>query len=251
MNDQQAILDKFKSIASEYEHSQLDIIMKAEIDCMKAYQAENKSSLLNDWTAARTAKDRLISELEKKYSDAPPAYKTLKDAHEFLVDQGYKCKKSKIYKDKDAGKIRLQPDGSVLESEIFAYMSGLKKVRGSGNGGELDNLHIEKAKAELQKTLTAEERLRFDLDKERGKYLLRDDVIREIILKIAAIEAGVKHLIRINAVDYIQKVGGHPEKSAMFIELLESELDELWTGFCEFDELNIIVRPKTEEVDRW
>lgn len=239
MSDQ--VFEKLKTVISDYEKAQLDMLHNAEESCMKTYQVEMKSSQLNDWNAAKTAREKLIAELEKKYFDAPPFFKNIKEAHDYIVDQGYKCKKSKIYKDKDAGRIRTQPDGTVLESEILAYVAGLKKIGGKASG-ELEKVHLEKAQAELQKIKTSEERQRFDLDRERGKYILRDDVVREIILKLAAMEAGVKHLIRIRAVDYIHKVGGMPEKSAMLIELMESEIDELWNGFCEFDELNIVVR---------
>ena len=52
-----------------------------------------------------------------------------------LKEEGYKISNGKVYKDRDAGLLPLQADGTVLPSDVRAYAATLPQVKKIG--GEL------------------------------------------------------------------------------------------------------------------
>ncbi len=162
----------------------------------------------------------------------------------FLKDEGYKVGKSKVYKDRKAGLLKVAPDGSITESEALAYAvrAGLKKI--SDPAGRLDDIMAEKAQAELAKLRAQEEKIRFELDRERGKYLPKADVRAELAMKIGAIEASVKHLLRTRGADYIWAVGGDGKKVQVFLDMFNTDFDELLRQMADCDELGIKISIK-------
>ena len=157
----------------------------------------------------------------------------------FLKDKGFKIGKSKVYKDRRAGLLRVGPDGLITESEALAYAvrAGLKKL--SDPVGQLDGIMAEKAKAELAKLKAQEEKIRFELERDRGKYLPKADVRAELAMKIGAIEAAVKHLLRTRGADYIWAVGGDGKKINVLLDMFNADFDEILRQMADCDELGI------------
>lgn len=77
-----------------------------------------------------------------------------------------------------------------------------------------------------------EEKLRFELDRERGKYLLKTDVAVENATKFGAIEAGIKHLMRTRAIDYCTLIGGEAKKANDLIAAFNADVDIVLDQFC-------------------
>ena len=54
-------------------------------------------------------------------------HKNITSVVNWLVDQGYKIKKSKVYEDAKTGLLRVQPDKSILHADLRLYAGTLKK----------------------------------------------------------------------------------------------------------------------------
>jgi hypothetical protein len=101
---------------------------------------------------------------------------------------GYKVSRQSVYNAAKKGKLAVQADGTITESDALAYAARyLKKV--AGKNGKPDKLAEERAAEELALIRTKRERMDFEFAKDRGLYILKSDVRAEIAIKIAALDA--------------------------------------------------------------
>ena len=107
---------------------------------------------------------------------------------------------------------------------------------------EIDQYAGVRSKKEIEKLEVQTEKLRFELDKERGKYILKEDVRLQVAIKLAALEAGIKNTVRVNAADWIHKTGGDAKKERMFCDLVYAEVDLLLGEFGNMEEIKVEVR---------
>jgi hypothetical protein len=250
MRDTQEILAK----ANEAEKEEVELLQRAVETTRKAYDGDFSAAKKRDWDAAREGLREYLAALDEIYfgnTGDDPVLENISAVVRFLQDEGYKVKKSKVYQDKGKGLLKTLPDGrTVTEAEAIAYAvrTSLKKISKS-QSADLEGIQEEKSRAEVSKLKAQEEKLRFELEREKGRYLLKKDVQAEIAMKLGAIEAGVKHLIRIKGSDYIYAVGGDPKKLMVLVELLNADLDDLWNEFVSFDELKLEIRIHGEASD--
>ena len=225
------------------EKTAIGTLYNATVSTLKAYQEANSASRLRDWQAADAALEQMVIELEAKYCGKPNAFANVKEALEFLKAQGYKIAKSKMYADAQRGILAVQEDRSVLESDVLAYVvrAGLEKTPDK-NPKVDDRIFADKASAELDLLRAREAKLRFEHEREMGLFLPKADVRAELAMKLGAIEAGVKNLIAVNLVEWIESVGGDPKLSEDLQATIFEEIDTLMNEFCNFDELQIVLR---------
>lgn len=160
------------------------------------------------------------------------------EAARFLESLGYKVKKSKIYDDFKKGLLRINPDKTINETEVRAYAEqNLDRVK--SDDGRLDRMTYQQKMQDLKISRLKAEKLQFDIDRERGRYLLRDEVLTQFAIKWSAIEAVVKHLVQTRAIDWIYAVGGDGKKRDLFVELVHAELDDLLNQLATIDDLKI------------
>ena len=180
---------------------------------------------------------------------AEPPLKNLTAAVQHLQDQGWKIKKSKVYADAKGGLLRVQPDRTVARADLDSYIlrAGLEKTAAADTGGQIERGQAERLELENEKLRRQVEKLTWELDRDRGKYLLKEDVRTELALKIAALEAGIKHWMRTGAADLVYAVGGEAAKARVLINLFEARLDELLDEMGRCEELGIEVKKARDE----
>lgn len=166
----------------------------------------------------------------KKPVDHLPAFPSLLAACENLKQAGYKVCKSKMYNDKKKGTIRVNADGTVLETEVRAYAANLE--RKDGNIQDLNDVHNRRAEKDVELRDIRIRRMQFDFDKEQGKYIPKKDFHAELAARAAVFDNGFRHAFNMNARALIAIVGGKPEKSAEFLTELNRVLDEQLTSYA-------------------
>jgi hypothetical protein len=159
----------------------------------------------------------------------------------FLQTLGYKLQKSKFYADQKSGLVKVNTDGTVSEAEARAYAERyLKKVKDApGEDPAIGAMQKELKAAELGKTKAQEEKIRFELDRDMGKYLLRDEVLTQFCIKWAAFDGAVRHLVQSRAGDWIFATGGDVKKKDMLVELIFAELDSVENELANLEDLAI------------
>lgn len=249
MTDPAAIEQLIEQLGPGSDSARLTLLYNAVVQCTKAYQADSSAANLRNLKAAE---DELASHIEKvkAASEAPeePVLASVADAARFLSNQGFKVKKSKVYQDKNKGLLRTDAKGRVAESEALAYAvrAGLGKV--ADRVAELDGNALEKMTLEMRNLQLKNARLEFDNAREMGRYIEKDEVHLTCATKCAALEAGLKNTVRINAVDWIIKTGGDPKHAKVLVALMYSEIDALLGEFGNMDEINVVVAKDESEL---
>ena len=246
----QAIIDNLLPQCSETERAELSTKYNAYVRWLKAYQADQARTVLSELDAAKKSLTQLIDEIQGR-SDAraadPEPLPNLMAAAVYLQAEGWKIGKSKLYDDAKAGKIRVNSDSTVNESEAIAYAAKHLKKKLNGEAPAIDNLLREEKEAQVALLKTREEKLRFEKEREQGRYLLRDDVVLETCFKIGVLEAGLKNTVRNRAEEWLHQVGGDATRSELFRELVYREIDRLLDEFGNMDQINITIRKQQPE----
>jgi hypothetical protein len=227
-------------------------LYNGSLKALKAYQERGDAASLRDWEAAEAALLRLVEEIEARLYPAEPPLKNLTAACQALQEEGWKIKKSKLYQDAKTGKLRVQPDRTVLRADLDSYVlrAGLERVGVAEHSGKIEQGQAEKLELENAKLRKQVEKLEWELARDKGKYLLKEDVRVEVALKIAALEAGLKHWMRTGAADMVYAVGGEPAKARVLINLYEARLDELLDEMGRLEELALeVARHRTDPSD--
>ncbi len=237
-----AELEQLLEKTTKDEAVRLNALYDATENCLAAYQGDNSAARLKDWQAAEAALDQYAANLQAQYFSEETKFPNLNAVAAFLKDDGYKIGKSKLYIDRDKGLIRTEPDGSVLHSQAIAYITKAGLTRISDKNGNAEELHAKKCRSEIRKIDAQAEKVEYEMAKDMRKYILKKDVEMETAVKIAAFEAGVKHLVRTHAIDWISATGGNPKKVNILMELFSAEFNELLDAFGKMDELNISLK---------
>ncbi|MDX9788903.1 MAG: hypothetical protein RBT11_19155 [Desulfobacterales bacterium] len=234
------IIEKLIEAASEAEAAKLRVLTAANEDLVAAYISDRSAANLKNWQATEEALQRTIESLNAKYFSEQPVFPNIMAVVEYLQAEGYKIKKSKVYKDRDAGLIRVDPDGTITHSEASAYITraGLEKLSDRA-AGQVDMLHARKTKVEIERLEAQTEKAKFEIEKERGKYLLKTDVKTEFALKLGAVESIFRGLLRTKATDYISIAGGNPQKAGVFLDMIYADLDDVLNQMCALEEFGI------------
>lgn len=237
-------IEKLFEIVTPDVKAKLGMLYNATVTCLKEYQATNSAPRLRDWQAAEDALERMVTGLEARYLAKPPALDSLMDAVRFLKEEGYKIGKSKAYQDREAGKIKVQPDGSVLESDALAYavQAGLKKIGNGRNSDKLEVIAEKRAQEELDLTRARREKIEFETEKDRGLYIKKEEVELRTAIKIAAFESGFKHAIRTSATDWLVALGGDIKKTQLLCDLIYPVIDDLLDQMGKMEEISVVIQ---------
>lgn len=170
-----------------------------------------------------------------------PTFDNLLRVKEHLNRLGYKVGKSKIYKDRKAGMIRVEADGTVTESAVKTYIrkANLEKPaeKTADTGPSVLN---QKAEKELQKLEEQIEDLRFKREVARGEYIPRTDFEMELATRAAVLDTGLRHLVHANLADWVALMDGDPKKIPVLLEQINSDLDEKFNEFATMEMFHVI-----------
>jgi hypothetical protein len=160
------------------------------------------------------------------------SFPSLRSVFFHLQAAGYKISIAKIYRDFKKGLIHKEIDGTVLETEARAYIVAANLTRISGNIEDLSDLHSQKNRKEIEKLDEQVAKLRFEREKEQGKYILKNDFATELAARAAVFDSGFRHLFNVKVREWIALVGGKSEKAADFLQELNQALDEQLTTYA-------------------
>ncbi len=177
-------------------------------------------------------------------------FTSLLQVKDYLIEQGYKVSKSKIYRDAENGKIQAQTDGSGNKSvsAIAAWEYAEKHLEKVGaNKGDLKNLQATKLLEAIKIQKIDRQRKTFDLEREQGKYIPRAEFESELAARAAVLESGFRHLFNVKAREWIAIVGGKPDRTADFLAALNDGLDEQLNTYATTKVFQVIFEDRDDE----
>jgi len=178
-------------------------------------------------------------------------FKNKLEAAKYLRSQGYKVGKSKVYNDAQEGRLRIRESGRVYMSDLEAYIKAEGLKRPDIDGG-LENQQERLRKEELERReleLKVEKR-EFELAKEQGQYIPREDFELELASRAGVLDNGLRSAIKQNARDWVYMVGGQADRVPDLVEEMLSVLDRQLNEFARMDRFEVIFVDGQEDETR-
>jgi len=158
-----------------------------------------------------------------------------------LKEDGLKVGKSKLYKDAEKGLLRVQPDGSVLLSDVELYKRAyLTPRQKAGSNAVIEQLQKEKLELESKKLEEQIAKLAWDREKEAGRYLLRSDFEMELAARAAVLETSLRQMASLKSYEWTAVCKGDYTKSADMAAMVTAEIGAVLNDYASTERFQVI-----------
>lgn len=226
-------MENIDEIIEKLHERDLKILVKAKNETqLRVNEDLSKANLDAFHTASKMLAEYMAGEKE-------PDFENRLEAHKYLQRLGYKIGRSKFYQDCKAGLIRMQAGGSVLESDVKAYIAkaGLVKPDQIAYEVESSDLQRKKQEREVEKLTAQVEEMTIKIDVMKKNLLNRDRVETEQAIKAGTLVAGIQHTFRNFARDSIQLVEGNLKHTRTLIKFWVTKTEDLFDEFARMEEI--------------
>ena len=191
--------------------------------------------------------EEFVAKIEPAKAEKPSLKNKIAVAR-YIKDRGFKIGKSKLYKDAESGKLRVQADGSVLLSDVDLYIRayGTPRQKTAGSA-EIEFLQKEKLELESKKLREQIAKLEWDREKEAGKYLLRSDFEMELAARASVLVTSLRQMAETKAYDWIAVCKGEHSKAADMAAMVTAEIDNVFNDYAATDRFQVIFVEKQAE----
>jgi len=145
-------------------------------------------------------------------------------AHAFLVAQGFKISRAKVYKDIEDGRLGRQKDGTFLPEVLVAYgRAFLDPVAGHGVDEEGSGAATKRLLADADLRSVMAERARLKLEADQGRLMPRMDHELELAARAQFFRRQVEVFCNLAAPRILACVCGDDDKLPDLVQLLMEE----------------------------
>lgn len=211
--------------ALEHKSAQL----RAEKDA--AYDRVCRNPTIKNRKAYQSAEKALADFLEElqETESAGLEFDSVQGVLGYLESENWKVGKSKLYEDYGSGKLKAQPSGSFLLSDVLEYARvHLKKADGTPGaalGGP--SLQEQKILEEVGRIKADRQHRELKYKEAVGELIKKSDVEIELAKRAAYLRSDLKNVFRAGAVEIIKTVGGDPQKASALISFGVRFVDEI------------------------
>lgn len=150
----------------------------------------------------------------------------------YAEECGRKVKRSKLYNDITAGRLKKQPDGSFRQRDVDRYFASLPMAGTSDVVAEkAADRQRRREEHEIRRLKAVADREEFDLAVKKGRYVPRDEVHAGLAARAVTLSAGLKTAFEAKSLDIVGIVEGNPKKAPRLVEFIESLLDEAFNEY--------------------
>lgn len=172
-------------------------------------------------------------------TDAPAIFKNTLEVLGHLRRSGYKIGKSKLYADVKAGMLT-SGAAMIEEVERYAKRARLKRVAEVASG-ELDRIAKQRSEAEYKLLQKKYEKLEFELQKDKGQWLPRDQFDQELSARAAVLLHGLRHLAQSRSAELLD-IGKAQGPQAMG-DQLQADIEDMLNDYANRETFHVIVMP--------
>lgn len=199
-----------------------------------------KRAVLDDPSPANLAALERASKLVESAMQANANFKDYKAVLAHAEECGRKVKKTKLFYDINAGRLKKQPDGSFKLRDVERYFASLPMAGTSDVVAEkAAERRRRKEEADIRKSEASAKREEFDLAVKMGKFVPKEQVHLELAARAVALSAGIKTAFEARSLEIIEAMEGNPKKSSALVDKLEAILDEAFNDYSREMELTV------------
>lgn len=215
---------------------------------MAGYQAESSTANLKTWKSAEEALTEYAASIG--YGETKEELNNISVVLAYLVNSGWKCTKTSLYRHQQQGKIKPDADGKYSKRIVDKYARTFLKQTATGKRvtEETDDLQRKKLTKEIARLELAVEREEFALQRERGLYVPREQMEIELATRAGILVSGLKHWVQSKAADWIAAVSGDNKRVGELINIMNRDVDEHINIYAGSKEYEVVI--DSEPVDK-
>ena len=190
---------------------------------MKSYKAEPTAANLKDWQAAEAA----LEEFAAGLGESQAAFASIAEALEHLKAVGWKITRPSLYRHHQEGKL-IARDGVFRRQDVDRYAKTWLKRADTGRRqrDDIDELQRKKADGEVKRLNLEIEQRKLILERDAGRLVPREQMEIELAGRAAVLDAGLKHWVHANAMEWVRLVSGEVHQAGALIRAMVQSLDE-------------------------
>lgn len=155
---------------------------------------------------------------------------------EWLQNEGYKVKKSSIYRHIQEGRLRRQRDATFILRDVRRYARHYLRQGALGNpqsSNRLDNLQEKRIVAETRRLEAQANMSEIKAKVIDGMYVDRFSFERALALRASTFKNDIQSWIRADAGNIVNVCGGSPEKTPDLVEFMLNSLEKFLGRYAE------------------
>lgn len=210
---------------------------------LSSYQAESTTARLKDWQSAEAA----LSEFVHSLKEESESFSSTAEVLAYLRDAGWKVTKTSLYRHLDQGKFAAR-DGLFRRGDIDRYARTWLKQKATGKrvNEATEELQRKKLEKELERLDIDIKQRRQDYDRDAGRLIPREQMEVELAGRAAILDAGLKHWINTNAMEWIRLADGDVKKVGELIFALTRSIDEHLNAYAQPQDFKIVIEDEEE-----
>lgn len=226
-------IKRLLAVAEQQDQIKLKILHDAVVQCTKDYHALPTSANLTNWQKAESALDAYCAELSGQHFAEAKTIKNALAVVDYLAGQGWKVKKSAVYKHHKEGKIRAQQDGTFRVSDVERYAETFLRRRDGSETGKLEKLQQERLQAELRKTVAQAEHWENRARAASGIFIAKDQHERDLARRAALFRTDLDTFVRSEAPEIVAQTGGDAARIPELVTWMLGRIDLFLARYTE------------------
>ena len=164
---------------------------------------------------------------------------------QWLKKTGWQTSRASFYRHITQGKLAVSTAGTIGLADLELYaVSYLQKAEPPPDHRVVSAIHEMERTARIELLRVRAEKLKFEHDLTKNKYLLRDDVHTAFAVRLGILETTLKNMYRTNAESWLLACNADPAAAGILFGLMEKELDELLEYLGNLEELRVVVKKR-------
>ncbi len=231
------------ALARKSADSDLAFLLKAKEEAKSRLRTDPSPENINAFNKAKAAMETEMARQQNTESPAEVLGNILK-VETYLAASGWKVKKSKLYKDKRAGLLKVQPDGAVLRADADAYavLARLRPADAAPDAPDQKSLELRRQleEAELEAKRQLVERNKLRLARELGEVVPREEVDRILVAAVSVLRSGMRQWIYGRMAELVELVRGDPSRVEPAIHMFLDESNAFFNGFARARNFDVV-----------
>ena len=170
-------------------------------------------------------------------------FKNLRQAVQFLVENGYKISQSTIYKHQNEGKIRPDKGSVYTKDTVLKYAKRWLDLETTRQTIDTENLVRQKTMAEIARITEHAKLTMIRRMIEEGKWIPRDDFELELASRAAALQKDFTQMVQTQAGHLIDVVHGDTGYMQDLIRELAEQFGQMLNRYADTKENLTIFQP--------
>jgi len=193
----------------------------ADLGTLLAAKEAARRAVITDPTPANLlALDRASKMLAAATIAKEPLFQNRMEVLRHLQGRGLKIHRSKLYKDCKKGLLKIESDGTILESAVESYIKHPLSKLSSSEDDHLEELQRDRLIAETQRAMAQAEHWTLKTKIARGLYVEYVQYEQDLAARITILKSDMENFARSSSGEIIQCVEGNSAKTVDLIEFL-------------------------------